>query len=57
MHSCDIGMFKDFLERNPDEFAYGHRERDLAYSADLFYFPIKRNYNGLSDQLWNGWEK
>jgi len=34
-----MGIFKDFLERAPDEFAYGHRGRDLAYSADLFYFP------------------
>lgn len=34
-----LGIFKDFLERVPDEFAYGHRGRDLAYSADLFYFP------------------
>lgn len=33
------GIMKDFLNRAPDEYAYGHRGRDLAYSADLFYFP------------------
>jgi D-alanyl-D-alanine carboxypeptidase len=34
------GMMKDFINRpDPNEFAYGHRGRDLAYSADLFYFP------------------
>jgi D-alanyl-D-alanine carboxypeptidase len=37
--SFGMGIFKDFLERAPDEFAYGHRGRDLAYSADLFFFP------------------
>jgi D-alanyl-D-alanine carboxypeptidase len=34
-----MGIFKDFLDRAPDEYALGHRGRDLAYSADLFYFP------------------
>lgn len=33
------GIMKDFVNRAPDEYAYGHRGRDLAYSADLFYFP------------------
>lgn len=36
------GCMKDFVMRsNVDEYAYGHRGRDLGYSADMFYFPIK----------------
>lgn len=35
------GVMKDFIHRNNNEYAYGHRGRDLAYSADLFYFPVK----------------
>jgi D-alanyl-D-alanine carboxypeptidase len=36
-----LGIFKDFIDADfkDDEFAYGHRGRDLAYSADMFYFP------------------
>ena len=34
-----LGCMKDFLERPSDQFAYGHRGRDLGYSADAFYFP------------------
>lgn len=34
-----LGIFKDFSERAPDQFAYGHRGRDLGYTADLFWFP------------------
>ncbi len=34
-----LGIFKDFLERAPDQFAYGHRGRDLSYTADAFWFP------------------
>lgn len=34
-----VTIRKDFLERSTDEFGLGHRGRDLAYSADLFYFP------------------
>lgn len=33
------GIFKDFLYRADDEFGLGHRGRDLAYSADVFWFP------------------
>jgi D-alanyl-D-alanine carboxypeptidase len=33
------GIFKDFIDFGENNFAYGHRGRDLAYSADLFYFP------------------
>ncbi len=36
------GTMKDFIKRsNPDEYAFGHRGRDLGYSADMFYFPVK----------------
>jgi len=34
-----LGIFKDFMERPADEYALGHRGRDLAYSADAFWFP------------------
>lgn len=34
------GVMKDFIHRSNNEYAYGHRGRDLAYSADLFYFPV-----------------
>lgn len=33
------GIFKDFLFLGEENFAYGHRGRDLAYTADLFWFP------------------
>lgn len=36
------GTMKDFIHRAAgDEYAYGHRGRDLGYSADMFYFPEK----------------
>lgn len=34
-----VGVFKDFLDKGPSGYAYGHRGRDLGYSADLFWFP------------------
>ena len=34
-----LGIYKDFLNGEPDEYGLGHRGRDLAYSADAFYFP------------------
>lgn len=35
-----VACFKDFIDiGGPQDFAWGHRGRDLAYSADLFYFP------------------
>jgi D-alanyl-D-alanine carboxypeptidase len=34
-----VGLFKDFIDLKTGFFGYGHRGRDLAYSADLFYFP------------------
>ncbi len=36
------GVMKDFIHRDNDEYALGHRGRDLAYSADLFYFPVQK---------------
>lgn len=36
------GAMKDFIQRaDPSEYAWGHRGRDLGYSADMFYFPMK----------------
>lgn len=35
------GTMKDFVDRAADEYAWGHRGRDLGYSADMFYFPEK----------------
>lgn len=35
-----LGIFKDFLSMSPN-FAYGHRGRDLGYTADMFWFPEK----------------
>lgn len=36
-----VSCFKDFIDiGNPEtDYAWGHRGRDLSYSADLFYFP------------------
>lgn len=36
-----VACFKDFIDiGNPEkDYAWGHRGRDLSYSADLFYFP------------------
>lgn len=36
-----VACFKDFIDiGDPDkDYAWGHRGRDLSYSADLFYFP------------------
>lgn len=34
-----ITVNKDFIDRAPDEFGLGHRGRDLAYTADAYYFP------------------
>lgn len=36
-----LACFKDFIDiGNPEkDYAWGHRGRDLGYSADLFYFP------------------
>lgn len=34
-----LGIFKDYLERPEDEFGYGHRGRDLGYTADMYWFP------------------
>ncbi|MPM34089.1 hypothetical protein SDC9_80670 [bioreactor metagenome] len=37
--SFGLGIFKDFMDRPADEYGLGHRGRDLAYSADAFWFP------------------
>lgn len=34
-----ITVNKDFIDRVPDEYGLGHRGRDLAYTADAYYFP------------------
>ncbi|MEK6481416.1 hypothetical protein WJR50_27990 [Catalinimonas sp. 4WD22] len=44
------GIFKVFLEIRVNNFAYGHRGRDLAYTADLFRFP---NQNIIMAMLLN----
>jgi D-alanyl-D-alanine carboxypeptidase len=36
-----LGVFRDYLERPADEYAIGHRGRDLGYTADMFWFPEK----------------
>lgn len=36
-----LAIYKDFIDRDPSEFSYGHRGRDLGYSADLNWFPKK----------------
>lgn len=36
-----VSIQKEFLWLASDEYAYGHGGRELAYSADLFYFPEK----------------
>ncbi|MEP7196080.1 MAG: serine hydrolase [Saprospiraceae bacterium] len=34
-----LGCMKGYVDRAPNEFAYGHSGRDLGYTADAFYFP------------------
>jgi D-alanyl-D-alanine carboxypeptidase len=34
-----VSIQKEFIWLGPDKYAYGHGGRELAYSADLFYFP------------------
>lgn len=35
-----VACYKDFIDiGTANDFAWGHRGRDLSYSADLFYFP------------------
>jgi D-alanyl-D-alanine carboxypeptidase len=29
------------VNRGPNEWAYGHRGRDLGYTADMYWFPAK----------------
>ncbi len=47
-----VACFKDFIDiGNPEnDFAWGHRGRDLSYSADLFYFP---HHNAIMSMIVN----
>ena len=36
-----LGIWKDFQDLGTDKFAYGHRGREAAYTADLFWFPTQ----------------
>jgi D-alanyl-D-alanine carboxypeptidase len=36
-----LACYKDFLGQGTMEYAYGHRGRNLAYSAGAYYFPEK----------------
>jgi len=36
-----LGIWKDFQDIGTDKFAYGHRGREAAYTADLFWFPTQ----------------
>ena len=36
-----LGIWKDFQDTGTDRFAYGHRGREAAYTADLFWFPAQ----------------
>ncbi|HZX74824.1 MAG TPA: serine hydrolase [Cyclobacteriaceae bacterium] len=51
-----VGLFKDFIDIKPGLFAYGHRGRDLAYSADLFYFPQQKAIMALEVNYGNDTE-
>lgn len=47
-----VACFKDFIDiGDPDkDYAWGHRGRDLSYSADLFYFP---EHNAIMSMIVN----
>jgi D-alanyl-D-alanine carboxypeptidase len=36
-----LGLFRNFINRPADEIPLGHSGRDLAYSADMYYFPTQ----------------
>lgn len=36
-----LGIFRDFTERPANQQAYGHRGRDLGYTADMYWFPVQ----------------
>lgn len=44
-----VACFKDFIDIGDPEkdYAWGHRGRDLSYSADLFYFPEHKAHLSL----------
>ncbi len=37
-----VGIFKEFLNKGPRGYGYGHNGSDLGYSADLYWFPEKK---------------
>lgn len=41
-----VACFKDFIDigNDAEDYAWGHRGRDLSYSADAFYFPEHRAF-------------
>ena len=39
LEAYGVTIRKDFLDRPTNQYALGHRGRDLGYTADLFYFP------------------
>ncbi|MEN8224492.1 MAG: serine hydrolase [Bacteroidota bacterium] len=47
-----VSCYKDFIDvGNPEkDYAWGHRGRDLSYSADLFYFP---EHNAIMSMMVN----
>ena len=47
-----VACFKDFIDIGDPEkdYAWGHRGRDLSYSADLFYFP---EHNAIMSMMVN----
>lgn len=47
-----VACFKDFIDIGDPEkdYAWGHRGRDLSYSADLFYFP---EHNAIMSMIVN----
>lgn len=46
-----VACYKDFIDiGSPIDFAWGHRGRDLCYSADLDYFP---NHNTIMSLIVN----
>lgn len=36
-----LGLFRNFIDRPANEIPLGHSGRDLAFSADMYYFPTQ----------------
>ena len=47
-----VACFRDFIDIGDTtmDYAWGHRGRDLSYSADLFYFP---KHNAIMSMIVN----